>query len=98
MNLCRYDLLVPKDSGLITNFEISDVVHILFKMSGCSFINLRINGMLTPKGRVRGSAAWGVASRRGEINVVVMMAVPAAAMGTGVSAGGGGIKNEEKNC
>ena len=54
MNLCRYDLLVPKDSGLITNFEISDVgVHILFKMSGCSFKNLRINDMLTPKGRLR---------------------------------------------
>ena len=52
--------------------------------------------MLTPKGRLRGSAAWGVASGI-NVGVVVMMAVPAAAMGTGVGAGGGGIKNEEKN-
>ena len=84
---------MPKDSGLITNFETSDVVHAFFTMSGWSFKNLRTKKMLTPKGRLRGSAGWGpVTSGRGglKVGVVVIMVVPAAiGTGTGVGAGRG---------
>ena len=61
-------------------------------MSGWSFKNLRTKKMLTPKGRLRGSAGWGpVTSGRGGLKVRVVLPVMAApaAIGTGTGVGAG---------